>query len=296
VYEEVCKLAQQGWPFPAIAKAVGLHRKTVSLYVRGAFSPRRPTRSILDPYKPYLLARWNAGDWTGTQLWQEIQQQGDRGKRTTVLRYMGRRRQAAGVAPRTRPPQLTAPAADSSVGALTPRQATWLVFRHPEKSTDSDASLLRRLGPLAAAMAEAMAVGQAFAALRRRRWAERLQEWLTPAAQSSLRPCQRLAKSSRRDVAASKAGLTLPWSTGPVEGHINRLQPVKRQMFGRAKLALLASRFLALPPPLHQKEIGSKEAKSLTQPLVLPPPQCAVTARHPMAIPPRQHEDHQKWP
>jgi hypothetical protein len=60
-YEQGCQLAQQGWPFTAIAKAVGLHRKTVSLYVRGVFSHRRSSRSILDPYKPYLLARWNAG-------------------------------------------------------------------------------------------------------------------------------------------------------------------------------------------------------------------------------------------
>src|ERR1041384_2663628 len=56
-YGHICTLAQQGWPFTAIAKAVGLHRKTVSLYVRGVFSHRRPSRSILDPYKPYLLAR-----------------------------------------------------------------------------------------------------------------------------------------------------------------------------------------------------------------------------------------------
>ena len=153
-YEQVCQLAQQGWPFTAIAKAAGLHRKTVSLYVRGAFSPRRHSRSILDPYKPYLLARWNAGHWTGTQLWQEIQQQGYRGKRTTVLRYIGRLRQAAGVAPRTRTPQLATPVTDSSVGTLTPRQATWLVFRHPDKSTESDASLLNRLRQLAPAVAE----------------------------------------------------------------------------------------------------------------------------------------------
>lgn len=148
-YEHVCKLAQQGWPFTAIAKVVGLHRKTVSLYVRGVFSHRRPSRSILDPYKPYLLARWNAGYWTGTQLFQEIQRQGYRGKRTTVLRYIGQLRHAAGVAPRTRTPQLTAPVTDPSVGALTPRQATWLVFRHPDKSTESDAALVSRLSLLA---------------------------------------------------------------------------------------------------------------------------------------------------
>ena len=53
----VVGLTLNGWPFTAIAKAVGLHRKTVSLYVHGVFSRRRLSRSILDPYKPYLLAR-----------------------------------------------------------------------------------------------------------------------------------------------------------------------------------------------------------------------------------------------
>ena len=159
-YEQVCKLAEQGWPFTAIAKAVGLHRKTVSLYVRGVFSHRRLSRSILDPYKPYLLARWNAGYWTGTQLWQEIQQQGYRGKRSTVLRYIGQLRQAAGVAPRTRTPLPTAPVVDPSVDSLTPRQATWLVFRHPDKTTESDASLLNRLRQLSPAVAETIALSE----------------------------------------------------------------------------------------------------------------------------------------
>lgn len=295
-YEQVCRLAQQGWPFTAIAQAVGLHRKTVSLYVRGAFSPRRHSRSILDPYKPYLLARWNAGYWTGTQLWQEIQQQGYRGKRSTALRYIGQLRQAAGVAPRTRTPQLATPVTDSSVGTLTPRQATWLVFRHPDKTTDSDTALLHRLGQLAPATAEAIALGQAFAHLLRSRGAERVEEWLTRAAQSSLRPFQRLAKSFRRDLAAMTAGLTLPWSTGPVEGHINRLKLVKRQMFGRAKLDLLASRFLAAPPPTLAQQIRCTAAKPLAQQLVTNQLACHMTERHPMATTAPQHEDHQKWP
>ena len=36
--------------------------------------------------------------------------------------------------------------------------------------------------------------------------------------------------------------MTLPWSSGPVEGHINRLKMLKRQMFGRARLDLLSRR------------------------------------------------------
>jgi len=295
-YEQVCKMAQQGWPFTAIAKAVGLHRKTVSLYARGAFSPRRQSRSILDPFKPYLLARWNAGYWTGTQLWQEIQQQGYRGKRTTVLRYMGQLRQAAGVAPRARTPQPTTPVVDSSVDALTPRQATWLVFRHLEKSTDSDGSVLHHLGQLAPALAETIALGQAFAHLLRSRCAERLEEWLICAAQSSLGPFQRLAKSFRRDLDAIKAGLTLPWSTGPVEGHINRLKLVKRQMFGRAKLDLLASRFLALPQSLSQQEIRCKGMTRLTQHSVTNQPYYQMSELYPMTTAAPRHDNHQKWP
>jgi hypothetical protein len=44
---------------------------------------------------------------------------------------------------------------------------------------------------------------------------------------------------------AVKAGVTLPWSTGPVEGQINRLKMLKRQMYGRARMALLRQRVVA---------------------------------------------------
>jgi transposase len=172
----------------------------------------------------------------------------------------------------------------------------WLVFRHPEKRTDSDTSLLRRLRQLSPAVAETIALGQTFAHLLRSRCAERLEEWLTHAAQSTLRPFQRLAKSFRRDLDAIKAGLTLPWSTGPVEGHINRLKMVKRQMFGRAKLDLLASRFLALPQPLHQQAVHCDEKTPPTQQSVTNPPSCQMTEFHLMDTAAHQYEDHQKWP
>ena len=41
--------------------------------------------------------------------------------------------------------------------------------------------------------------------------------------------------------------MTLPWNSGPVEGHINRLKMLKRHMFGRARLDLLSRRFLLAP-------------------------------------------------
>jgi DNA-binding NarL/FixJ family response regulator len=81
-YERVCHLAQQGGTFRAIAQQVGLHRKTVAQYVRADRFPvwARP-KSVLDPYKPYLLARWNAGCRTGMRLYEDLQRQGYRGGR-----------------------------------------------------------------------------------------------------------------------------------------------------------------------------------------------------------------------
>jgi transposase len=71
-----------------------------------------------------------------------------------------------------------------------------------------------------------------------------LEPWLARAAQTILSPFRRFAKGLRADYAAVKAGVTLSWSQGPIEGQINRLKMLKRQMFGRARLDLLARRFL----------------------------------------------------
>ncbi|MFI0766158.1 hypothetical protein ACH4TQ_14935 [Streptomyces sp. NPDC021218] len=46
------------------------------------------------------------------------------------------------------------------------------------------------------------------------------------------------------DLRAVEAGLTLPFSSGAVEGQVNRIKMLKRQMFGRAGLALLRKRVL----------------------------------------------------
>ncbi|MFZ1429317.1 MAG: transposase, partial [Geminicoccaceae bacterium] len=64
-------------------------------------------------------------------------------------------------------------------------------------------------------------------------------------AQDSTLPAFRgFAKRLRIDEEAVRAAVTSPWSTGQVEGQINRLKMIKRQMYGRANLDLLGRRFL----------------------------------------------------
>ena len=57
------------------------------------------------------------------------------------------------------------------------------------------------------------------------------------------------AQRSKRDLQSSAgravtAGLTLPYSSGPVEGTVNRIKMIKRQMYGRAGFSLLRKRVL----------------------------------------------------
>jgi hypothetical protein len=181
------------------------------------------------------------------RLYEAIQRQGYRGRRSTVLGYLTQLRKAQGLAPRTRTMSPGPPATAPTVQGLTPRQATWLVLRQPAHLTVEDQARLDRLPQAHPACAQAVALAQGCAQLLRARQPERLDAWLQQAATSSLAAFRRLAHSFQRDDAAVKAGVTLPWSTSPVEGHINRLKMLKRQMFGRARLDLLRRRFLRAP-------------------------------------------------
>jgi transposase len=110
--------------------------------------------------------------------------------------------------------------------------------------------------------AEAIALAQDFLALVRQRQPAQLDSWLQRATASALEAIQRFATGLSEDYEAVKAGVTLPWNSGPVEGHINRLKMLKRQMFGRARLDLLSRRFVLAPRGGHAQAPGPRELPS----------------------------------
>lgn len=70
--------------------------------------------------------------------------------------------------------------------------------------------------------------------------------WLIAAAGSGLAPFQRLARTLHKDRATVLAGIELPWSTGPIEGHITRVKLIKRLGYGRAGIGLLRARITGI--------------------------------------------------
>ncbi|WBO61487.1 transposase [Streptomyces camelliae] len=57
-------------------------------------------------------------------------------------------------------------------------------------------------------------------------------------------PLRSFAQCLCLDSQTVTAGLTLPWSSGIVEGHVNRIKTIKRAMYGRASSRLLRTRIL----------------------------------------------------
>lgn len=79
-------------------------------------------------------------------------------------------------------------------------------------------------------------LARAFSIMVRRQQAGRLDEWLAAAKETTLAD---FADGLGRGLAAIRTALSLPWSTGPVEGQISRLKTIKRTMCGRAAFDLL---------------------------------------------------------
>ena len=79
--------------------------------------------------------------------------------------------------------------------------------------------------------------------VRERRNCE-LTGWIQDARMSGLVPLQRFAEGLAQDFDAVNNALLLPWSNGQVEGQVNRLKLIKRQMYGRAGFDLLRKRVL----------------------------------------------------
>ena len=81
-----------------------------------------------------------------------------------------------------------------------------------------------------------------FAQMMVTRYGQRLDQWMAAVNADDLPALHSLTIGLRRDHAAVTAGLTLEWSSGAVEGTVNRIKMIKRQMYGRAGLALLRKR------------------------------------------------------
>ena len=119
------------------------------------------------------------------------------------------------------------------------------MIRQPEELTEQHLQELLRICQASPQIEKAYHLAQSFwDMLRLRQGEERLDGWLQDVSSSDLPELQHFAVGIQRDKAAVQAGLSLPYSNGPVAGHLNRLKLIKRRKDGRAQFDLLRQRVL----------------------------------------------------
>jgi transposase len=231
-HAEIHQLLAAGYPKTAVARILGLSAPTVARYAKAA-SPGELTpaarESALDPYKPYLIRRWNEGARDARVLHAEITAQGYTGCDQQVRRFVRPFRDLPPGTPAQAPPAIP------SARKIT----TWLMTSPGGLAADAAAAL-------AAVTAACPHLRQLQASIRSfcdmmtgLTGRKDLDAWLTAAEASSLDQLSSFARGIRKDHAAVLNGLSLPYSSGKVEGTVCKIKMIKRRTYGRASFVLL---------------------------------------------------------
>ena len=240
-HAEVQALVARGMGLRAIARELDVDRKTARRFVHAATGDEAVARAIsrptvLDRYQPHLHRRWAEGCRDAGVLHAEITALGYCGSLRTVYRYLQPLR--AGTAPAAITPSAL------KIGEVT----SWLLRRAEDLSPRQQQLLADVRGHCAQLDRLAGHVTNFAKIMTKRTGQQELASWLERVEADDQPELHTFAAGIRQDLAAVTAGLTLPYSSGPTEGNVNRIKAIKRQMYGRASLDLLRKRVIHHPP------------------------------------------------
>lgn len=243
-FEEVKLLANQGMSQSAIADKTGLARQTVRKYLHLEKPPQKRQITVSGskaaPFMDFIRQRWNQNNPSAKQLFEELQAQGFTGSYASLNRaihsQLGVQNLKKSRTPSPKPIK------------YSPRQTAWAIFQPETELKAPQKELCRTLCELSPLADKARKLTHAFREMISNRQPDYLDEWLVQAENSQIVEFVRFATGLRSDYKAIKAALTYSWSNGQVEGQVNRLKLIKRQMYGRAGFALLRRRVLGPAP------------------------------------------------
>ncbi|MGH2505073.1 MAG: ISL3 family transposase [Ktedonobacterales bacterium] len=245
LYEQVKRLRTQDVTALQIARQLKLARGTVLKYLRATSFPEmaaRPRPRQLDPYLDYLRERWNAGEHNAQALWREIRAQGysagDEQVRRVVNLWRADPHHPGGQC------ATAAVVAKAEVATYSAHKTRWLLWKPRTDLSDAETRYVTALQQLCPQIAQAQDLLLQFRTLLQEQDSASFDHWLERCEQSAISEVVGFAQGLRRDYAAVKAACCSVWSQGPVEGQVNRLKTLKRQMYGRPSFALLRCRVL----------------------------------------------------
>ena len=216
-HAEIHELVTLGVRLKSISRTLGLDVKTVRRYARAATPDEllapNPTRGTqLDEHLPFLTQRWQDGCDNAGRLTRELRERGYRGSERSVRRLL-----------QTWRTDTTQTGAGVSTTAPSPRQITGWIMRPDHKQADDDRAGLAIVLDRCATLRTVHRLACEFARLARERRGDQIDSWIADAQTCGISALRGFADGLVKDYDAVRAGLTLPWSSGAVEGNVTRI-------------------------------------------------------------------------
>src|SRR6266536_3244274 len=272
-YEQIMALRTQGMGTAEIADQMNMPARTIRHWLERGSAPdfrhrwSRVSAHLSGPLQTYLFQRWQQGCRNVSQLDRELRSLGYKGSRRSLYRFVATFDLASGTSgedsPEASDKQKDGPFPSSAALALSVPQATWLFFRKEPDLDETEQQNLEQLRQAHPSIEKAYQLVSDFLQMLRERTGQHLEQWLTNAEESGLPEFETFVTGVKKDKDAVLAGLTLPWSNGPLEGNVNRLNLLKRSMYGRAEVDLLKFRVLH-----HSKKSQERKKKKQGQQVI----------------------------
>lgn len=242
-YQAVISLRDQGYSQQQVAAMVDLSLSTIKRFWRTENYPERQRRlvnsSLIDPFQAEVLKAWDAGQNNIMELWRKLQLQGFSGSYLTVFRAWQRLEKGL--------PLSRSAEAVPALKAKKRRRAqelSWLFVLELKQLSSQQVQDLENLWQAYPQSQVLYRLVREFREIFQNKKPEELAKWLQKIPQNDFKSLQSFAKGLRKDLPAIEAALRYDWSNGYVEGQVNRLKLIKRQMYGRANFDLLRQKVL----------------------------------------------------
>lgn len=247
VHKQIFELLEQSVPIEHVAQSVGKSTRTIFRWIKqGEYRPRIRNRgSGLDQYWGFI-SDWRSHEHNNViQLWKELQKMGYRGSSMAVRRYLERTQSFT--ANKRRRVVRTKIEGETSmkpvIPLITPRAAV-LKLLHSDKLKEPEKAVIEQILKSSPEIEKAIELGREFENVLMGRSDTKLDDWLRKAESSSIAELKSFARGLTQDKTAVQAAVNYEWSQGQVEGQVNRLKLIKRQMYGRANFDLLKARVI----------------------------------------------------
>jgi transposase len=238
LFGEVKSLIDQGFGFKTISRRLRISRNTVRKY---AALNAPPNKSVMlkNDYLSYLpIIEQELGKGNNMKaIYNIITAQGFRGSMTAFYEQFRdhplRNNLQKQVLSRKENPQY--------VAVLSPRKiSVYLSFDDLERiKNEKEKQQMLQLLDNNSLLKNLRQQVLSFRKILREGTPEQLDRWMEKVTAMKRKILNTLINGMRRDIAAIYNAILTNWSSGKVEGNVNRLKNIKRQMYGRASFELL---------------------------------------------------------